>query len=182
MARCSSCNKFQVPEYNGDYNEQTLEISDDGVVSASYDFTLGCTECGGDMLTTTIDLENNDATEGVAAFLALDEAITEEQINKAREDARMTFLGNLGVEGEEDLDDIQRESMESDIEAAETALTEHDFQLEETNFEVTEDRVGTKKVWVVELQVMITDSKHPNWEGEEITLKDSIYQSEMDEV
>lgn len=223
MAKCTDCGKFKAAAYNGDYTENSIEISDDGVVSAEYEFTLGCEDCGCDMLTGTITFENNDATEGVTAFMLLHDEdakiaeVRENALDKYLDDnkLRMAWDGdNLNVEEKAGLNEAmdtaeadynerreaevkeaffvakeangwQRSQVEiecaDEIDRLMDNLGEHEFEIEETSVDVYEDYECKNKIWVLEVQCKITDAKHPEWEGEEITLKDSIRQSEMDE-
>jgi hypothetical protein len=179
MARCSECNRFKNVEFNGDVNQTSLDIDGYGLISAEYEFTLGCEDCGTDMLTGIIVIEREDATQGVQDFI--DTEHTDEEIEAAREKARMEFLSTVHIVTEEDLTAEQMEQMQFAMEEAEGDLDDHDFQIEETSVDVYGDTECKKAIWVLEVVAKITDAKHPEWEGEEITLKDSIRQSEMEE-
>jgi len=174
--RCPDCNKFKRVEYADDYSQIELELDDDVLASAEYEFTLSCEDCGTEMLTGLIVFECYETTPGVQAFI-------DELVESVRDDARDKYLdehglrmvwhgGNLNFDEEKALEEARDE--------AEAAI-EHEFEIEEQGVEVYMDREHKRILWVMEIHVKITDAKHPEWEGEELTLKDSIYQDDLEE-
>lgn len=65
--RCPDCNKF-VAYDDAEPEVQSLEVNDDGAVTASVTRTLTCAECGTELKSAEIEL-NGEPTDEVAAHL-----------------------------------------------------------------------------------------------------------------
>lgn len=63
--RCPDCNKFVAYDIEVEPEVTSLEIDEDGHVTASVTRTLGCGECGTELKSAEIELEgdNDDVTE-----------------------------------------------------------------------------------------------------------------------
>lgn len=224
MARCPDCNKHKTPEWNGEFEQIELDIDETGLPTAEYEFTLGCSECGTDMLTGNITFDVEDVSQKVADFIELHDEET--KVAEVRDKALDKFLTDNKLEMAWDgnmLSDDEKKRMEEALDAAEYEYNEkrveelreayfvrheamgwprsqveiegkedlerilenfsgNEFQIEEVEVEVSETKVDRVKVWAMEVKAKITDAKHPEWEGEEITLKGDIQQAAMEEV
>jgi hypothetical protein len=158
-------------DYSGEYDQVELDVQGSGDMTAEYTISLGCQECSDEVLSGTIEI-SAEPTEAVQTFI---DKIMEE----ARLAAKTQFLGNRA---EEDLDTDDMLLMEEACDEAELGDDLHEFEIEEQDVTVYEDTDCGRKTWVLEVTAKITDTKHPEWDGEVVTLKDSILQGDMEEA
>lgn len=210
MARCPECTKFRNVESTGEYDQVDLSIDETGTVSAEYNITLECEECGTDMLTGTIVFEDNGPNPAIEEHLSaldtkIDECRDEAETNYIMGDGTGSLLEALEVAEATLFAKHTEEAIEAFLAAKEAAgwprsqteiecaeeiqrirdeacLMAYDLEIEEQEVNIYGDTEGKRKIWVVEVVCFVKDNNHPEWAGAEVTLKGHIYQSEMDEA
>lgn len=176
--RCYNCERFRPLNWDGEFDQVILELDAYNHVTAEYEATLNCEECGEDMASGTFTFEQPDDTPGLEEY-------SEGRIELAREKAKEDFITSKMAEGwpreqieAENADKI--EELMDDAELSTLDSSPYEFELKEESVNVCKDKFCGRQIWTMELEVWITDTKNPEWEGLKVTLKEDLYNEDLE--
>jgi hypothetical protein len=173
--RCEDCGKFVRVCYNENYSQVELEVSDDGCATAEYTIEFDCEDCGSTLKTGTLTFEMNDTPEDIAEYI--ENYVTEDKIEAAREQAKAEYLARIAKEGTE----LNEDTLKDEMDCSDIALYSHNFSIEECSVEVEEKNVGKAKYYYVTINAHITDDDNPDWEGSDVVLSSDIAYSDLED-
>lgn len=179
--RCTDCNKFVGIEYNDNYSQVELTVSDDGCPSAEYTIEFDCSECGTTVKTGTIEFEMNDVPDDIAEYIK--NYVTEDKIEAAREKAKEDFFIAKEKEGwpRSQVEIECAQALQDAMDCSDIPLYFHNFSIEESSVEVEEKLMGKVKYYDVAINAHVTDDDNPDWEGSDVTLSSDIAYSDLED-